>query len=100
MAAQPSTGGPRRHVHVTVQNRTEQRGNAVSYRKLLAGVALVAGLGGAGIAASAPSLVVGSTATAGAPMICWDRVNTCPTTPPTRPPLVTSPDTTTTTTAG
>jgi hypothetical protein len=72
----------------------------MSYRKMIAGVALAAGLAGGAIAAGAPSLVVGSTATAGAPMLCWDaKTNTfCQNTDPVRPPL--GPTTTTTVPAG
>jgi hypothetical protein len=46
--------------------------NEVRYRKVIAAIGLVAGLGGGGVVAGAPSLVVGSTATAGVPTVCWD----------------------------
>lgn len=42
-------------------------------RKVVAGVGLTIGLTGAGVVAAAPSLVIGSTATAGEPTVCIDE---------------------------
>jgi hypothetical protein len=39
-------------------------------RKMIAGIGLSIGLGGAGVVAAAPQLVIGSSATAGEPSVC------------------------------